>query len=73
MTTLIRHRHYPVYSSKGELAEGTAPSGSWSVVGRNADGRLVVVANRYKEEDARELLGHRGLRTFSDQEVVASG
>jgi hypothetical protein len=73
MTLLITHTHYPVYSSKGELAEGTAPSGSWSVVGRNAAGRLVVLANRYNEEDARELLGHRSLQTFSDQEVVANG
>ena len=72
MTTLIRQTHYPVYSSKGEPADGTAPSGSWSVVGRSTAGRLVVLANRYNEEDARELLGHRSLRTFSDQEVVAN-
>jgi hypothetical protein len=58
MTILIRHTHHPVYSSEGEMADGTAPSGCWSVIGRNAAGRLVVPANRYNEEDARELLGH---------------
>lgn len=72
MTTLLTQTHYPVYSSEGEVADGTAPSGSWSVVGRTTAGRLVVLANRYNEDDARELLGHRSLRTFSEQEVVAN-
>lgn len=73
MTTFYTHTHQAVYSSKGERANGTAPAGSWSLVGRNAAGQLQVLANRANEEDAQELAGHRSTRTFRDLEVVANG